>query len=73
MLMIYVQIIGRLIAVRKMFLIRRKETVGYFKVFSRIVIRIQKYQDETPVRTVGQPDEISASRIQRKAPGSMER
>jgi len=59
--MIYVQIIGRLSAVRRMFLIRRKEIVGYFKVFSRIVTRTQKYQDETPVRTVGQPDEISAS------------
>jgi len=73
MLMIYVQVIDRLSAVRRKFCIRREELVGYFKVFLRIVIRTHKYQDEASVRTVGQPDEISASRIQIKTPGSMER
>jgi len=73
MLMIYVQIFVRLRAVRRIFRIRRNELVGYCKVFPRIDIRNQKYQDKALVRTVSQCDEISASRIQRKAPGSMER
>jgi FtsZ-interacting cell division protein ZipA len=71
MLKIYVQIIGWLSAVRRIFWIRRKELVDYFKVFPRI--RTQKHQDENSLRTVGQPDEISPSRIRRKIPESMER
>jgi hypothetical protein len=63
MLLICVQIIGRLSAVRRIFWIRRKELVGYFKIFPRIVIRTHKYQDEASVRTVGQPDKIGSNYI----------
>jgi hypothetical protein len=61
MLMIYVQIIGRLSVVRRIFWIRRKEFWGYFKVFPGIVIRTQKYQNEASVRRVGQPDKIDSN------------
>jgi hypothetical protein len=50
--MIYVQIFVRLRAVSRIFRIRRKELVGYCKVFPRIDIRNQKYQDKASVRTL---------------------
>jgi hypothetical protein len=59
--MIYVQIIGSLSVDRRIFWIRRKELVGYSKVFPRTVIRTQKYQDEASVRTVAQPDKIGSN------------
>jgi hypothetical protein len=37
-----------------------------------IAIRTYKYQDEASVRTIGQPDKIPASQIQRKNPDSTE-